>query len=417
MYYKLFSLKFVVLLSFLSLNLTSCYTPSSNSHTSNSEREENITSNSTENDSQTQDKSDEIKSNSQLQSSTPENDESIESNSNLESSAETDEEIRIRVYQQTNPSVVQILTDNTSGSGFVVQSDGIILTNAHVVANANFPVTVVTADGKQLQADFLGFQPDGADLAALKIRDQHNLTPLLLAAKDSIKVGQSVFAIGSPLGNQNTFTTGVVSRIDAKANMIQHDAPINPGNSGGPLLNSHGEVIGINTAIATLGEGGGSIGIGFALSNDLIEPFLTLVQQQPNDPNIAQNSSNKSELKDNQAKNEPNFSTDKQYISDTFSFKDGDRTLPNGSYYHSHQFSAEQGETIEIEMTSQEVNSTLILINEKDETILAQNDDISENNINAKLEVTIPQNGDYILIATPYDVGETGEYTLTFRVK
>lgn len=152
------------------------------------------------------------------------------------------------------------------GSGFIVSSEGHILTNNHVVKDAE-EITVKLADGREFEAKLIGSDPDN-EVAVIKI-DANNLSIIELADSDTIEVGEWVLAIGNPFGLSHTVTAGIVSakgrsgfRLAEYEDFIQTDAAINPGNSGGPLLNLNGEVIGINTAI--LGPGG-NIGIGFAI--------------------------------------------------------------------------------------------------------------------------------------------------------
>jgi serine protease Do len=151
-----------------------------------------------------------------------------------------------------------------AGSGFVVSSDGMILTNRHVVGEENATYTVVFQDGKEYPATVLA-RDTLTDLAVLKI-DATNIKALELGNSDDLKQGQSVIAIGNTLGEyQNTVTKGIVSGLSRSlggeyTGLIQTDAAINQGNSGGPLLNSAGQVVGINTAVDRAGEG-----IGFAI--------------------------------------------------------------------------------------------------------------------------------------------------------
>lgn len=167
-----------------------------------------------------------------------------------------------------------------SGSGFIIRSDGYILTNNHVVAPAadNGKLTVYFDDGEGVPASIVG-RNQSYDLAVLKV-DEVNLPVVDLGDSDSVAVGDPAIAIGAPLGLEGTVTSGIISSRDRPVtaggvgdlsyiNAIQTDAAINPGNSGGPLLNLAGQVIGINSAIATVvqsfsGEGG-SIGLGFAI--------------------------------------------------------------------------------------------------------------------------------------------------------
>ncbi|HXD53824.1 MAG TPA: trypsin-like peptidase domain-containing protein [Solirubrobacteraceae bacterium] len=160
-----------------------------------------------------------------------------------------------------------------TGSGIVVNSSGTILTNYHVVENA-VKVTVSFEKGKTVEAQVVGKDPSN-DLAVLHISpDGLGLHPIPLGDSSKAQVGDPVYAIGNPFDLQRTLTTGVVSALQrhiespngfAIYNVIQTDAPINPGNSGGPLLNTQGQVIGINSQIETGGSGNGSVGIGFAV--------------------------------------------------------------------------------------------------------------------------------------------------------
>ena len=163
----------------------------------------------------------------------------------------------------------QVYPGKDTGSGFIISPDGRILTNHHVVSGGQ-QLTVTLADKKQYKARVL-FTDRRNDLALVKIDPRGSLPVLKLGDSDPLQVGQKVLAIGNPFGLEGTLTTGVVSSLDRSISdengrtlehMIQTDAAINPGNSGGPLLDSHGSVIGINTAI--FGPQG-NIGIGFAM--------------------------------------------------------------------------------------------------------------------------------------------------------
>jgi serine protease Do len=154
------------------------------------------------------------------------------------------------------------------GSGFIISKDGYILTNNHVVGDAE-RITVTLGDGREFQAKLIGADPK-TEVALIKIDSDEDLPFLPLGDSDAIQVGEWVLAAGNPFGLSQTITAGIVSAkersevgITEYANFIQTDAAINPGNSGGPLLNVRGEVIGINTAIYS--QTGGYMGIGFAI--------------------------------------------------------------------------------------------------------------------------------------------------------
>lgn len=162
------------------------------------------------------------------------------------------------------------------GSGFIIDKEGYILTNNHVVEKTD-EIKVKLHDETEYDAQIVGRDPK-TDLALIRIRADRPLKPLRFGDSDSLRVGDWVVAIGNPFGLGNTATAGIVSakyrHIGAGPydNFIQTDAPINPGNSGGPLLNTDGEVIGINTAIFS--RSGGSIGIGFAIPSNMARDLL-----------------------------------------------------------------------------------------------------------------------------------------------
>jgi putative serine protease PepD len=168
---------------------------------------------------------------------------------------------------------VRTATGGATGSGFVFDRLGHILTNAHVVANGT-RVTVTLSTQRSLPARVVGADTTN-DIAVLAIDASASPPPLAMGRSTSVRVGNTVLAVGSPLGLAGTVTSGIVSALNRQVRLgngtpkgvVQTDASINPGNSGGPLVNARGQVIGVNTAIATLMQGGetGSIGIGFAI--------------------------------------------------------------------------------------------------------------------------------------------------------
>jgi len=195
-----------------------------------------------------------------------------------------DEKNNIAVYEKVADGVVNVTSTAVqmdfffnafptqgSGSGSIIDTKGHILTNHHVVANAQ-KLEVTLADGSKWPAKLIGSDPDN-DLAVIKIETPRGkLKVISMGDSKSLRIGQKVLAIGNPFGLQRTLTTGIISSLGRTIrsevgtlieDVIQTDAAINPGNSGGPLLNSEGEIVGINSAI--ISPTGGSVGIGFAI--------------------------------------------------------------------------------------------------------------------------------------------------------
>ncbi|MBE1487196.1 S1C family serine protease [Plantactinospora soyae] len=200
-----------------------------------------------------------------------------------------------KIAAQVENSVVSISTSSAEGSGVVMSADGFMLTNNHVVASADDgKVEVFFADGKKAAAKVIGTDPK-TDLAVVKADGVSGLAAAKFGDSDAMQVGDQVLALGSPLGLQGSVTAGIISARDRTiqagggqeeqpnpfgqpqqqqgaassiSGLLQTDAPINPGNSGGALVNTKAEVIGINTAIATAGQGTGNIGVGFAIPSN-----------------------------------------------------------------------------------------------------------------------------------------------------
>lgn len=204
------------------------------------------------------------------------------------------------IIKSKTPSVVTISVvdkqGSGTGSGVVVDNDGHIVTNAHVATlgglTSEGKITIQTSTGETADATLVGVDAT-SDLAVLKT-DLKGLKPIKFTSSADVSVGDETIAIGSPLGLNSTVTTGIVSALNrpitvqssevndkfsngqgtVALNVIQTDAAINSGNSGGALLNSNGDLIGINVAIASAGEGSGNIGVGFAIPSDLVQQVI-----------------------------------------------------------------------------------------------------------------------------------------------
>ncbi len=200
------------------------------------------------------------------------------------------------VAEKVLPSTVQIVAEydgrdqGATGSGFVIDTSGHIITNNHVVAQADQdggPIEIIDQDGHHFKATVVG-RSTVYDIAVLKAPKAKDLTPAALGSAAQMRVGETVVAIGSPLGLSATVTSGIVSAVDRPVttgegqddnsyiNAVQTDAAINPGNSGGPLVDLQGQVVGVNSAIASLGsqlasDQGGSIGVGFAIPIEQVQ--------------------------------------------------------------------------------------------------------------------------------------------------
>ena len=175
-----------------------------------------------------------------------------------------------------------------TGSGFVIDTEGHMVTNEHVVSGAETVSVTLGESDTSYEAEIVGTDPS-TDLALLKVdAPEDELTPLEIGNSDEAKVGDPVVAIGNPFGLDRTVTTGIVSALQREiqsttaysiSDVIQTDASINPGNSGGPLIGSDGRVIGVNSQIATGGSGNGSVGIGFAVPSNTVSDVVAQLKE------------------------------------------------------------------------------------------------------------------------------------------
>lgn len=180
-----------------------------------------------------------------------------------------EENQNVIVYEQASPAVISINSGRNQGAGAIISPDGLVVTNRHVIQGTRV-VNIKTEDGTRLKAQLLAYDRFNKDLAFLRIQGRRSFPYIRLGDSSTVRVGQRVLAIGSPFGLDGTLTTGIVSRIDKARGLIQTDAAINPGNSGGPLLNTRGELIGINRSIINP-VGASSAGISFAVPVNIIK--------------------------------------------------------------------------------------------------------------------------------------------------
>jgi serine protease Do len=204
----------------------------------------------------------------------------------------------INVFKKAQPSVVYIKTNivvqphawfdyyqqlEGQGTGVIIDQEGYIVTNSHVVANAQ-SIEVTFSDSTKAEAKLVG-RDENSDVAVIKVPASARLQPALLGDSDKVEPGQLAFALGSPFGLESTFTQGIISAKsrnidDSKYTRIQTDASINPGNSGGPLLNIYGQVIGINQSIISPDGKGGSVGIGFAIPINEVKDTIDRLKKE-----------------------------------------------------------------------------------------------------------------------------------------
>jgi putative serine protease PepD len=194
------------------------------------------------------------------------------------------------IYARVSPAVISVRTRGATGTGFLFARDGTLVTNAHVVGRSAAVAVRFGPNARSVEAQVLGTDPS-SDLAVLKIpvSDTPNVDPLVLADSSRVRVGDTAVAIGNPFGLDRTATAGIISGLGRHIRapngveidqVIQTDAPINPGNSGGPLLNTRGQVIGVNSQIATSGQtGNGNVGIGFAVPSNTVRTVVPRLKQ------------------------------------------------------------------------------------------------------------------------------------------
>lgn len=293
-------------------------------------------------------------------------------------------------------AVVTILAGESQGSGSIIRSDGLVLTNAHVVGNAR-TVTVQMRDGRRLKGEVVAVAGDCLDLALVQVQERVTLPTIGLGSVASTRQGQEVFAFGSPSGLSDTLTNGIVSRIDLQQGMIQTSAAINPGNSGGPLLNRQGELIGVNTAVRR-----GTQGIAFAISSNLVQNFVRDYESGKLNRPIATGGDTSVQRVALAAK---------VTVKGQLAYGD-DRLCSDKSYYDTYEFKGQAGQGVMIEMESGDFKPAMLLIGPDGEQVASDENKAGDGY--AVLIGALPETGTYQVLANTREGSETGRYELTF---
>ncbi len=313
--------------------------------------------------------------------------------------AQSDEDTNIRVYKSASPAVVSIQSQTGNGSGSIIDAKGLVLTNAHVVRGMT-TVNVTLGDKRKFRGMVVASSRN-PDLAVIRLEGVTETLPTIqIASSGTIQVGQRAFAIGNPFGRfAGTLTTGIISRIDRDRQLLQTDAALNPGNSGGPLLNSRGELVGVNTAIFTTNST--NSGIGLAIEADTVKQFIASFRQgaianRPTAPIFKPSILN----------------LNGKAIASVLSA--ADNTLPDGSYFKAYQFQGQAGQSVSIDMRGTGLDPYLVLFDASGRKI-AEDDD-GGGGKNARIELKLPTTGKYTLYANSYEVGESGAFTIAGRI-
>ena len=335
-----------------------------------------------------------------------------------------DDGIANKVCEKTIKGVVTVTDGKSHGSGFIVRKDGIIVTNAHVVNEMPSVVTIIFSDGKKVSADVIGYANKGADLAILQVFNQPNLTPVPLAPVGKVKLGDRIFAVGSPLDtkNRNTCIPGNIINIEDQTGNLSHNAQTQPGNSGGPLVNTIGQVVGVHTA-GLRNSDFDKIGINKAQPVQLVFNILEEFKHDrlssiPTYNNCSENCDQPSPI----IALPLNGQTIEGKLEDKNYSQLNLTQLPKkGKIGGVYKFEAKKGQKITIDMISTKINSFLTLYKADPQTtpggenwnttFVADNDDISPGVLDAQINVDITEDGIYLVVASSAD-GNEGDYSL-----
>lgn len=284
----------------------------------------------------------------------------------------------------------------SDGEVFALQPRGLVLSGAAVL-------------DQHRTLQFGRGVPDAASLLATlnQVREEEedvNTRVYALAIPGGVRVGQRAFAIGSPFGLENTFTVGIVSRIDPHDGRIQTDAAINPGNSGGPLLNSRAELVGVNTAILSTGETARNLGIGFAIPVADVYRFLAALSE-------GRLLANAGHVRTPGAPEMPSVVVDGLPVKGRLGGSDS--PLVDGRYFAVYQLEGDAGQQVGFDLHSDDFDAVLMLL-DPEMDVLAFDDDGGAGT-DARIAVRLPVSGFYMLAVTSFAEGELGVYVLTTR--
>lgn len=301
------------------------------------------------------------------------------------------------VYAKTKDAIVRIETGSGTGSGVIIRQDGLIVTNAHVVANSD-SVKVKLANGRQVQAKVISMGKSGCvDLALLQLSGVQDLPTLKMAPLQSVMPGQSVVAIGFPLGMTSaSVTQGIVSNIHADQGWVQHDAPINGGNSGGALVNSQSELIGINTM-----KMNGREGMGFAASTNQVQSLVQAAQNHLS-PTLAAYV----RLKSGEALP---LVPDRSTIEGRLQSNDQQMCSDN-SAADLYTFKGTANQSVIFEMTGESMNPYMVLLGPDGRRVAVT--PAEGNKKTQRLYSALPLSGTYTVIANSQKADQFGRYTL-----
>jgi serine protease Do len=301
-----------------------------------------------------------------------------------------------QVYEKSKDAIVYIETDQGQGSGVIIRSDGLIATNAHVVRGAT-KVVVELSNGRRIKAEVVSEgDPNCIDLALLRLPNQQNLPSIKIVPFQSIKPGQSAFAMGFPIGIKPvSITNGIVSNLNSQDGTLQLNVALNPGNSGGALLNNRGELVGINTrgrTDATL--------INYAVTTDRLQAVIQAFQNQLSPATsyvLDLNSGNATQLVVDRPKVEGKLQSSDQKL------------CRDGSMADIYTLQGQANQQVSFEMTSRSLKPSMLLLGPDGQRVTMAS---GQNAGVSRWYGVLPMQGNYTVIANTERANQFGDYSL-----